>query len=315
VARVLYLNTRNCYRFNHKKEISMKLQESQCLLGALLFAFSLNLSCRTTSSSGEKTTLLDSIQADTIRGQHGGHGYQVSVNGTTALLSWDDGSNGFSAQLNRNPHPAPRCPCDIFDGPDGQRLILEKDSNAGGYISVSYKRLGGGSGGNASTIAGYYRGFGYKVSVSDLTATLSWDDGTRGFSAELNPNPNPQPGCPCDIFDGPDGRRLTLEKDLSTGGYTSVEYDRNGAVDTSSSISGNHQGFGYVVGVSGSQATLSWDDGTRGFIADLNDNPNPQPRCPCEIFDGPDGRRLTLEKDFSSGGYSSVTYARFGARQ
>jgi hypothetical protein len=166
-----------------------------------------------------------------------------------------------------------------------------------------------------AVISGTHEGFGFKVTVNHnrTTAKLVWDDGTQGFSAKRNKSPNPMPRCPCDIFDGPDGRRLTLDIDLQNGGYRAVRYERKGWAPVNPVIvTGTHEGYGFAVSVTGTQAQLTWDDGTQGFTATKDSNPNPAPRCPCDVFNGPEGRQLVLELDLVSGGYRNAIYYRNG---
>lgn len=57
------------------------------------------------------------------------------------------------------------------------------------------------------------------------TASLSWDDGTRGFVGLYNPRPNPAPRCPCDVYER-GTRRLSVEFNPQTGEYIGVHYER-----------------------------------------------------------------------------------------
>jgi hypothetical protein len=286
-----------------------RLLKKKNRIAALIFSTAGLLLANCQSTNPQNAIVLDS-PSGSIFGVYEGNRFSVAISGSSATLSWADQTRGFVARLNTNPSPRPRCPCDIFDGPDGRRITVEKDFS-GNYLSASYARRGAQA--DIVSIAGNHEGQRYTVTVGNTEASLMWNDGAQGFKASFNANPSPRPRCPCDVFDGPDGRRLILEKDLSTGAYSSVTYIRHGNTGGGTdiqSVSGTYRGFGFQISVTRQQATLTWNDGAQGFTASLNPNPNPRPRCPCDIFEGPGGRRILLETDVSTGVYTNAVYSR-----
>ena len=289
------------------------MRSVRVLLTLILSVMALTLAsgCRTTGGDSNESSVKSNQLYGTVAGTYDGHGFKVRLNGPQAVLTWNDGTQGFDARHNPNPNPQPRCPCSIYDGPDGRRITVELGPN-NTLRGVTYERNGSGGGSTSNSISGIHDGHRFKVRADGNKAILTWDDGTQGFTARRNHNPNPQPRCPCEVYDGPDGRQLTLHLDLQNGGYQKASYSRNGGSNggTSHSISGTYQNYTFKVQADGNEATLTWDDGTQGFTAQRNHNPNPQPRCPCEVYDGPDGRQLILHLDLQNGGYQKADYSR-----
>jgi hypothetical protein len=81
-----------------------------------------------------------------------------------------------------------------------------------------------------TTVFGEWQGYGFRADLqsSPKLVRLSWDDGTAGVIAGLNPIPNPAPRCICDVYQR--GKRVVIvELDIATGRPSSATYDNSGA--------------------------------------------------------------------------------------
>lgn len=69
-----------------------------------------------------------------------------------------------------------------------------------------------------------------------------------------------------------------------------------GKIALAESVRGTWQGHGFYADVSDdeSRATIVWDDGATGVTLLRNYNPNPRPRCFCDVYEA-GSRRLLIE--------------------
>ena len=163
----------------------------------------------------------------------------------------------------------------------------------------------------ADRIKGQYKSWGFEVVVRRSQATLWWDDNkSRIKFAKANwSDYTTRPRCICDLFEGPDGRQLLIMGE--PGNYKNAQYFRNAQYkESTSQVNGKYKQWTFKVSVKKSTAILKWDDGTKpiAFKKANWDNYTSTPRCPCQLFEGPQGRQLMLEG--SDGNYSKATYYR-----
>lgn len=73
-------------------------------------------------------------------------------------------------------------------------------------------------------------------------------------------------------------------------------------------LNGNKYGFTVDVEKQ-SFARLYWNDGTPGVLGYYNPNPQPAPRCPCDVYQN-GTRRILVEFDLKTGYGTQVHYDR-----
>lgn len=154
------------------------------------------------------------------------------------------------------------------------------------------------------SLRGKFENHGFVVYFNGHEAEVRWDDGTRGIILPRIYNPNPAPRCACDIYEG-GGRRLTIETDGDGRKYATYE-------KTGPSYRGNYKGHGFVAYISSDERTaqIAWDDGANGVVLKLTNNPDPEPRCDCTVYQA-GSRQLILDKDPTTGRPTKAEYIKW----